>query len=202
MTQLQEIRQERSRDRASVLWWIVLLAGLGGTALTTVQIMEKVAILKDPATHLACDVNSVLSCSNVLLSWQASVLGPPNALIGAIMFTLLWSAALGRLLGSTLGTRHLALLWGLAVFFLCFATWFMEQTAFSIGALCLWCIGITTMVVVICACLTRLGVREGAFGRGGFGRWMVTVTHSGLDIIIWVGWWLVIAAMLVIGLAV
>ena len=86
-------------------------------------------ILKDPATQLACDVNAVLSCSNVLLSWQASVLGPPNALIGAIMFTILWSAALGRLLGSTLGSRHVVVLWGLAVFFLCFATWFfIERT--------------------------------------------------------------------------
>lgn len=181
-------------------WWVTLAAGLVGTGFTITQIMEKIAILKDPATSLACDVNSVLSCSNVLLSWQASVLGPPNALIGAIMFTILWSAALARILGSTLSHAHVATLWGLAVFFLAFATWFMEQTAFSIGALCLWCIGITTAVVVICGCLTRAAAQMQAFGTGRAGRWLATATHSGLDLIIWAGWWVAIAAMLVIGL--
>ena len=201
MTQLEEVRHSGTRERAGTWWWSILFAGLIGTALTTVQILEKIAILKDPATDLACDVNSVLSCSNVLMAWQSSVLGPPNALIGAIMFTILWSAALGRVLGTAPSARHHALLWGLAVFFLCFATWFMAETAFSIGALCLWCIGITTMVIVICAGLTRIAVQDQAFGRGGFGRMMTTAVHSGLDIMIWIAWWVVIAAMLVIGLA-
>jgi uncharacterized membrane protein len=201
MSQVQQDRLASSGGRSGPLWWSILLAGLVGTALTTVQIIEKIAILKDPTTDLACDVNSVLSCSNVLMAWQSSVLGPPNALIGAIMFTILWSTAIGHLLGTSVGRRHLVVLWGLALFFLCFATWFMEQTAFSIAALCLWCIGITTMVIVICACLTRIAVRDDAYGGGAFGRSMATLTRSGLDIIIWIAWWLVIAAMLVIGLA-
>jgi uncharacterized membrane protein len=187
--------------RDSTVWAVILVAGLAGLGFTGTQIMEKLAILKDPATTLACDVNAVLSCTDVLLSWQASVLGPPNALIGAVMFTILWAGALGALLGSTIGRWHLVLLWGLAVFFLVFATWFMEQTAFSIGRLCLWCIGITTMVVIICGALTRLAARDQVLGSGRAGRWLATAVRSGLDLIIWFGWWLAIAAMLWIGLA-
>ena len=131
------------------LWGLVLIATFAGLGFTTVQIVEKITILKDPFTSLACDVNATLSCSNVLNAWQSSVLGPPNALIGAIMFAILASAAFAGMLGSAFSKPYVATCWGLAVFFLCFASWFMYETAFSIRALCLWCVGITTAVVLI-----------------------------------------------------
>ena len=68
------------------------------------------------------------------------------------------------------------MLWGLAVFFALFATWFMFQTAFSIGSLCLWCTGIVTMVLAICATLTRIAHRAAAFGAGPFAGLMETVS--------------------------
>jgi uncharacterized membrane protein len=182
-------------------WWVVLVAAAAGLAFTTIQIMEKIALLKDPASGLFCDINATVSCTNVLNAWQSSVLGPPNALIGAIMFALLGSAALGGVLGSRPSRAYLLVLWGLALFFAAFATWFMVQTAFVIGSLCLWCTGIVTSVLASCAALTRLAHRAGAFGGDGFGRAMGTVVRSGLDLIIVVGWWLAIAAMLVLGLA-
>ncbi len=182
------------------LWALVLLATVAGLAFTTFQIMEKVAILQDPFTRLACDVNSTLSCSNVLTAWQSSVLGPPNSFIGAVMFAIIGSAALSGLLASTLSRAYLATVWGLAVFFLGFATWFMFETAFDIGALCLWCVGITTAVVCICAMLTRLADRENAFGQNRFGLAVAAAVRRGLDLAIWATWWLGIAAVLVIGL--
>ena len=182
------------------LWALSLLAALTGLAFTTIQIMEKVAILQDPFTRLACDVNSTLSCSQVLTAWQSSVLGPPNAFVGAAMFAILGSAALSGLLASTLSRAYLATLWGLAVFFLAFASWFMYETAFGIRALCLWCIGVTTAVVVLCATLTRLADRGNALGQNWFGRATATAVHRQLDLAVWGGWWLGVAALLLIGL--
>jgi uncharacterized membrane protein len=182
------------------LWALVLLAALIGLALTTIQIIEKVAILQDPFTRLACDVNSMLSCSNVLTAWQSSVLGPPNSFIGAAMFAFLGSAAVSGLLASKLSRAYLTTVWGLALFFLAFASWFMYETAFDIGALCLWCIGITTAVVCICATLTRLADRGNAFGQTRFGRTVAAAVRRQLDLAVWGGWWLGIAAMLWIGL--
>lgn len=182
------------------LWAVVLLAALAGVAFTTIQIMEKIAILKDPYTTLACDVNSTLSCTNVLNAWQSSVLGPPNSFIGAVMFGVLSSAALAGLLGSALGRAYLATMWGLAVFFLSFASWFMYETAFSIHALCLWCVGITTALVLICATLTRLANRGEAFGDTWFGRGIAAAVRTRLDLAVWGAWWLGIAALLGIGL--
>lgn len=187
-----------SPDRGG--WWVVLIAAMAGMAFTTVQIMEKISILKNPNAGLVCDISTTVSCTNVLNAWQSSVLGPPNALIGAIMFAVLGSAALGGVLRGRPSPAYLVVLWGLAVFFAAFATWFMFQTAFSIGSLCLWCTGIVTAVLAVCAALTRIAHRAQAFGSGRVAGLLDTAVKSSLDLIIWGGWWLVIAAMLAVGL--
>jgi uncharacterized membrane protein len=178
-------------------WLIVLLAALGGIAFTGTQIVERITILQDPTAVLACDVNATLSCSNVLEAWQSSVIfGVPNAFIGAVMFTIFASAAIAGLLKSRLSLTYLRLLWGLIVFFAMFATWFMLQTAFVINALCLWCIGITTAVGFIGAALTWLAGTEGALRKAG-----TTAARTGLWWVIWLGWWVLLAGLLWVGLA-
>ncbi|HEY5186622.1 MAG TPA: vitamin K epoxide reductase family protein [Actinomycetes bacterium] len=183
-------------------WWAaVLVAGLAGVVFTGIQIVEKIAISDQPSTVLSCDINSVVSCSSVLTAWQSSVLGPPNALVGAVLFALLASGGLAGVLGSRASRSYLLTLWGLAVFFLGFASWFMYQTAFRIGALCIWCTGIVTAVVVISAALTRLNHRRRTLGEGSAGRALDLVVHSNGDLIVWAGWWIVLAVLVWAGLA-
>jgi uncharacterized membrane protein len=183
-------------------WWAaVLVAGLAGVVFTGIQIVEKIAISNQPSTLLFCDVNSVVSCSRSLSAWQASVLGPPNALIGAVMFALFASGGLAGVLGSRASRSYLLTLWGLAVFFVLFATWFMYATAFQIGALCIWCTGNFTAVVVICAALTRLNYRQRTLGDGSAGRALDLMVHSKGDLIVWAGWWVVLAVLVWAGLS-
>lgn len=189
-----------SEPRLGDLWSVVLGASLAGVGFTVVQVLEKITLLKDPGASLVCDFSESVSCSDVLEAWQSSVLGPPNSVIGAVMFTVLGSGALAGFLGSRLSRSYVATLWGLAVFFLAFATWFMAETAFSIRSLCPWCVGITTAVVVICAALTRVAHHSRAFGDTRFGRAVDRAVARRLDLAFWGTWWLVIGAMLVLGL--
>lgn len=182
------------READMLKWWIVLIASISGVGFTTIQILEKVAILSNPDGALFCDINAAVSCTNVLNAWQSSVLGPPNSLIGAIMFAIFLSAALAGLTRSTLSKGYVATLLGLAIFFALFATWFMFQTAFVIGSLCLWCTGIMTAVLAIAWALTR-AMREVAPDS-----FVATAVHARLDAVVFVGWWLGIAAMLYVGL--
>ncbi len=197
---LDRMREEAREPRLGDLWSVVLGASLAGIGFTVVQVMEKIILLKDPGASLVCDFSDRVSCSDVLDAWQSSVLGPPNSVIGAIMFSILASGALAGFLGTRASRSYVATLWGLAVFFLAFATWFMAETAFSIRSLCPWCIGITTAVVVIAAALTRIGHRTGSFGDGGFGRLVARAVERRLDLAVWGAWWLAIGAMLLIGL--
>jgi len=178
-------------------WLVVLFAALTGIGFTGTQIVERITLLKDPDASLACDVNSTLSCSNVLEAWQSSViLGIPNAFIGAVMFTIFAAGALATLLGTQLSKKYLRFIWALAVFFAAFATWFMVQTAFVINALCLYCIAITTAVGLIGAILTWVTAQAGHLGAVG-----QQAARTGLIWMAWIGWWTVVAALVFIGLS-
>lgn len=173
----------------------MLAAALVGVVATGIQIVEKIAVLKDPETVLVCDVNSVLSCTNVLDAWQSSVLGPPNAFIGAVLFSIFAGVGLTSVLGTRQSRPALLTLLGVITFFAAFATWYMAQTAFVIGALCLWCIFITTAILCIGLCVTR--ALKATSADSSFVR---AITAGGRDYVIWAGWWVVIAAVIIVGL--
>jgi uncharacterized membrane protein len=179
-----------------VKWWAMLVAAAAGIALTGIQTVERITVLSDPAAALVCDVNDVLSCSTVLGSWQSSVvLGVPNAFIGGVLFAVLASSALAQILGSRLSRGFLLAMWALSVLFAMFATWYMLQTAYAIGALCLWCIGNTTATGLIAAALTRTVAEAGYLGPRA-----MTASRSGLDAMAWLGWWIALAGLVAIGL--
>lgn len=177
-------------------WAAVVVAAGAGIAFTAIQTVERISILKDPSGELLCDVNAIVSCSTVLGAWQSSViLGIPNAFIGAVMFAMFLATGLAGLLGSRLSRAYLWTVLGLTIFFAAFATWFMVQTAFVIGALCLWCLGIVTAVAVIGAALTRLVAREAPEG----GR-LRLLDRAGVDLLVWLGWWVLVVGLVAVGL--
>ena len=121
--------------------------------------------------------------------------------VGVAVFAIFASAALGGALDGRPSRTYLLALWGLALVFACFATWFAFQSAFVIGAWCLWCTGIVTVVLTIFAALTRIATNAQAWGDGHMGTAITRAVYTQLDIAIGVGWWLVIAGILALGLA-
>lgn len=122
------------------LYTAVVVGGAAGLIASFMQTMEKLTLLKAPDTQLVCDLNSVFSCSNVLSAWQSSVFGFPNSLMCMVLFT---TFSVAGLIGATGGklTRGMRLgVHGLALFTLFFGTWFLWQSTFSIGSLCLYCL--------------------------------------------------------------
>jgi uncharacterized membrane protein len=173
-------------------WWVILIAAIAGIGFTGLQIIERITTLRDPSTSLACDINAVLSCSNVLAAWQSSVMfGIPNAFLGAVMFTVLGTVSSLRLLGTVLTPQVVVGAAGISLFFAAFATWFMLQTAFVIGALCLWCIAITTSIGVIGAIFTATAAAQTR---------LAILSRSGLIWTLWGGWWILVMGLVAIGL--
>ncbi|HSW98254.1 MAG TPA: vitamin K epoxide reductase family protein [Candidatus Saccharimonadales bacterium] len=113
--------------------------GLGAAFL---QMLEKIQLLKHMDKALACDLNSVFSCSNVLNAWQSSVFGFPNSLMCMVFFTVFVVAGLaGLAAGSVPLPRAFRLgVHALALFVLGFALWFLWQSIYVIGSLCILCI--------------------------------------------------------------
>jgi uncharacterized membrane protein len=71
----------------------------------------------------------------------------------------------------------------------------MMETAFVIGALCLWCTGIITAVGIVGAALTHV-----LAGSAPAGSRSVLADRSGIALMVWVGWWLLVLGLVAVGL--
>lgn len=113
-----------------------------------------------PETQLACDINEVISCGKVALSWQANAFGFPNVLIGLVTEPVVMTIAVAGLSGVKfprwfMFVAQLAYLFGLS-----FALWLFYQSAFVINSLCPYCLLIAIFTSVTFFTLLHYNIRE------------------------------------------
>lgn len=104
------------------------------------QTLEKLTLLKNKDAILSCDLGSVFSCSNVLNAPQSSVFGFPNSIMCMILFTIFLAVGLVGLTGGQIAKKMRLAVQGLSVFTLGFAFWFLFQSTYRIGAICIFCL--------------------------------------------------------------
>ena len=179
---------------------LVLIGGALGLFTAGWQTVERIAWASDPQATSVCEINAVLSCSSVFSHWQSSALGVPNSLIAMVVFGFLASTGLAGLLGSQLSRAYLATVFGMTVFMTAFVVWYLEQSALSIGVLCLFCVGCAVNIIVAGMGITRVASSEGALGHGGLGRGVAAMVASGADIVAWLGLAALLTLMMVLGL--
>ena len=122
-----------------------LLAALSAVGFTAsfILTLEKIAIIKNPAHHLSCSINPLLSCGPIITSPEASAFGFPNPLIGIFAFSALFATAMAMLAGVTV-KKSVTWYWRLYVvghlFGLGFVIWLIREAVYEIKALCLYCL--------------------------------------------------------------
>ena len=171
-----------SRNRS----WAVtgLIASGAGMGSTLTQIVERIALAENPQAHLTCNISKLISCTNVLLAPQSAVFRPvPNAAIAFGMFAIFFAAFSVAVSKSSISKWLARGMQGAMFFMLAFASWFMWQTAFSIGALCLYCTINTTAVVLV-----------------NLAWWKVTHRRVTYESLLAFGYWALLAALVFYGL--
>jgi uncharacterized membrane protein len=179
---------------------MMLVGGVLGAIAAGWQLVERIAYADGTNDGSFCEINSVISCNSIFTHWQSSALGVPNTLVSLPVFALLASAGLAGLLGSRLSRSYLATLFGLTVFMAAFMTWYMQQSAFAIGALCLFCTVGAASLITVGIGLTRVVDAERALGDGRTGRQLRLLVEARADLIIWVGLGALITVLLFLGL--
>jgi uncharacterized membrane protein len=192
--------EERAAGPARGWFAAMLVGGVLGAIAAGWQLVERIAYADGTNAGSFCEINSVISCNSIFTHWQSSALGVPNTLVSLPVFGLLASAGLAGLLGSRLSRSYLATLFGLTVFMAAFMTWYMQQSAFAIGALCLFCTVGAASLITVGIGLTRAVDAEQALGTGTAGRQLRLLVEARADIIIWVGLAALIAILLFLGL--
>lgn len=66
------------------------------------QVVERIFMLKNPGAELSCNLNPILDCGTVLGNRWSALFGFPNALLGIVMFTILFTIGLMLLNGIAL----------------------------------------------------------------------------------------------------
>lgn len=66
--------------------WVYLVAGLFGLVGSAVLAIERIASLVDVDHVASCSISAALDCAPAMASWQGSLLGFPNPLLGVGAF--------------------------------------------------------------------------------------------------------------------
>jgi uncharacterized membrane protein len=144
----------------------MLVFGIIGLIVSFILAVEEIHLLKNPNAVLSCSINIVLNCSTVMQTWQASVFGFPNMLIGLMGYPVVITTAVVALVGAKLPRWYWIaanICYGLGVLF---AYWLFFNSVYVIQVLCPWCLVITFSTTILFAAITHYNLRENTFNLG------------------------------------
>lgn len=176
--------------------WLVASAGSAmGLIASFIQIIERISYADQPLKALTCDINSVFSCSNVFDGWQSSFFGFSNSIMSLSFFAVVFGVAISGVTGSVINRYLRFVLHFFSIFFLFFGAWYLHQTVYAIGALCIFCIFIYGSVILLNWAFLRLNIND--FSKSSklktrFHKLMA----SGADTFFWVLWALIMFIVL------
>ncbi|WP_298457283.1 vitamin K epoxide reductase family protein [uncultured Cellulomonas sp.] len=157
-TVLARLHRLRGSDR--FIFTTMLLSACVSLLASLVLSIDAVRLAADPGTVLACDINATLSCGTVAQSWQASLLGFPNAFLGLMAEPVVITIAVASLGGARFPRWFMASAQAVYTIGLLFAYWLFAQSMFVIGALCPWCLLVTVSTTLVFTSLTHVNVRD------------------------------------------
>ncbi|MFT4306929.1 MAG: vitamin K epoxide reductase family protein [Microbacterium sp.] len=137
----------RPRPTVFAVWLIV--AGVIGWWAAFSLTIEKFDKLANPDATASCDFSILYQCSANLGSWQGSVFGFPNPLIGLACWVAPIVVGVAVLSGARFARWFWVLFWAGFLFAFCFVCWLIGQSIFApnLHTLCPWCM--TTWAVTI-----------------------------------------------------
>lgn len=129
--------EQRTRPVFYAVWLII--AGVVGWWAAFQLTVEKFVLLADPEASLSCDLSAFIQCGTNLSSWQGSVFGFPNPILGLTG----WMAPIVVGVAVLAGARFPRWFWaafGAGILFAFgFVCWLIGQSIYDLIVLCPWC---------------------------------------------------------------
>lgn len=134
--------------------------GLVSFIASFVLSVDALVLAKNPDADLVCAIDAVFDCGKVGATWQANLLGFPNAFIGIATSAVILVIAVAGFFGTRfprwfMVVAHVGFLAGLV-----FAYWLLYQSTFVIGAMCIWCLTVCLATTVLFWNLTSWNIQE------------------------------------------
>ena len=143
---------------------VLIVTGVIGWYSAFALTLDKLAVLENPQADLDCNFSVIVQCGANLGSWQGSLLGFPNPLIGLGGFVAPIAVGVALLAGATFA-RWFWVAFNVGVLgAFAFILWLAYQSIFSISTLCPWCMLVWSMTIPMFWALTLTNARAGVFG--------------------------------------
>lgn len=154
--------------------YILIIGSIIGLLASFILTTDTIELIKNPQAELPCNLNPFISCTSVATTWQSSVFGFPNSLLGIVAFSMLFAAGImlhfggpdssvmDKISGQYWARKPLWLLVNLGVFAaFIFVLWFFYQSVYKIGSLCIYCMVVWAVTWPIFLYTTIWNFREG-----------------------------------------
>jgi len=142
----------------------MLISSVLGLVAAFVLSIDAIALAKDPNAVLACDINPLISCGKVGITWQANLFGWPNSFLGLVTEPIVITLAVAALGGVKFPRWFMFTAQAIYTCGFLFAVWLFLEAYFVIGALCPWCLLITATTTLVFASMTRVNLLDNNFG--------------------------------------
>ncbi len=118
--------------------WLVIAGVVGWFAAFSLT-LEKLERLADPTSSASCDFSVLVQCSANLDSWQGSVFGFSNPILGLTGWVAPIVVGMAILAGARFARWFWWCFWAGMGFAFGFVVWLITQSIFDLGTLCPWC---------------------------------------------------------------
>ncbi|MEF2976603.1 vitamin K epoxide reductase family protein [Subtercola sp. YIM 133946] len=139
----------------------LVIAGLVGFGASFALTLEKIETLINPSYVPSCNISVLVSCGPNMASWQGSLFGFPNPLIGVASFAIVVAVGVSMLAGARFA-RWYWMLFNLGIVLaLVFVIWLISQSIFVLGTLCPYCMVVWVVVIALFWYVTVFNLKEG-----------------------------------------
>ena len=139
---------------------------------------DKVLVVLEPNPDLGCNFSLLVQCGANLESWQGSVLGFPNPLLGLAGWVAVLFVGVALLAGACFAPWFWITFNAGIVAALGFVIWLISQSIFSLGTLCPWCLVSWAVTIPLFWLVTLYNLKSGHFGAHKWWRRVGEVGYS------------------------
>ncbi|MFQ4149106.1 vitamin K epoxide reductase family protein [Arthrobacter sp. LAPM80] len=148
--------------RAKPFGWFLIIAGAIAWIASFTLVLERLHLYTNPDAKISCDVNSWISCGDVMKTPQAAILGFPNPFIGVVGFAILVTIGVVLLAGARMNRwfwicTQIGLTAGMAL-----VGWFWFTALYTLAVLCPYCMIVWAVMIPLFVFTTVRNLNYGA----------------------------------------
>lgn len=153
---------EAAYRRPTALAIFLIVAGLIGFGAAFALTLDKIHLLQDANAQLSCNFNVLVGCGKNLASWQGSLLGFPNPLIGLAGWTATVAVGVGLLAVRAPFARWYWIAFNVGVLLaLVLVIFLITESITVLNVLCPWCMVTWTVTIPTFWAVTLYNLKEG-----------------------------------------